>query len=119
MKVLIVEDEVQLAEQLSHALSEAGYATREAVDGQDALDLVIGSLDVPDLVVTDLGLPRMDGYELARRLRAEHPSLPVLLISGHVHPDPPPIEGTPWPLLRKPFPPDELVRRVGELLAAP
>ena len=117
--VLVVEDDEAVRRMTVRALSEAGYGTREAVDGQDALDLVIGSLDVPDLVVTDLGMPRMNGYELAQRLRADHPGLPILLISGHVHPDPPPTEGTPWPLLRKPFPPEELVRRVGELLAAP
>jgi CheY-like chemotaxis protein len=60
----------------------------------------------------------MDGYELARRLRADLPGLPVLLISGHVHDDPGSERGEePWPLLRKPFPPEELVRRVTELLA--
>jgi len=68
-------------------------------------------------VVTDLGMPRMDGSELARRLRAELPDLPVLLISGHVH-EAPGTDGDQWPLLRKPFPPEELVGRVTELLAA-
>ena len=67
-------------------------------------------------VVTDLGMPRMDGHELARRLRADHPTVPVLLISGHVDPDPQPVDGEPWPLLRKPFPPEELIRYVGDML---
>ena len=101
------------------ALSEAGYATLEAVDGQEALELVTGGRECPDLVVTDLGMLRMDGYELARRLRAGHPNLPVLLISGHVHPEPSAAEGRPWPLLRKPFPPEELVRRVNDMLGSP
>jgi len=116
---MVVEDDEAVRRMTVRALSEAGYGTREAVDGQDALDLVIGSLDVPDLVVTDLGMPRMNGYELARRLRADHPSLPILLISGHVHPEPSAEEGRPWPLLRKPFPPEDLVRRVADMLGSP
>jgi len=100
----------------ARALSEAGYATLEAEDGQAALDLIAGGSRL-DLVVTDLGMPRMDGAELARRLRADLPGLPVLLISGHVHEDPGG-DGEQWPLLRKPYPPEELVRRVTEVLAA-
>ena len=117
--VLVVEDDETVRRMTVRALGEAGYATLEAADGQEALDLVRDSPDPPDLVVTDLGMPRMDGYELARRLRADHPNLPVLLISGHVHPDPQPAEGGAWPLLRKPFAPEELVRCVGAMLAAP
>ena len=116
--VLVVEDDETVRRMTVRALGEAGYATLEATDGREALDLVRERPSPPDLVVTDLGMPRMDGHELAQRLRADHPSLPVLLISGHVHPDPQPAEGQPWPLLRKPFPPEELVRHVGEMLAA-
>jgi len=116
--VLVVEDDETVRRMTVRALDEAGYATLEATDGQEALDLVRQRPSPPDLVVTDLGMPRMDGHQLAQRLRADHPSLPVLLISGHVHPDPQPAEGPPWPLLRKPFPPEELVRQVAEMLAA-
>jgi two-component system, cell cycle sensor histidine kinase and response regulator CckA len=116
--VLVVEDDETVRRMTVRALGEAGYGTLEAGDGQDALDLVRERPDPPDLVVTDLGMPRMDGHELARRLRADHPKLPVLLISGHVHPDPAPAGDGHWPLLRKPFPPEELVRCVGAMLAA-
>ena len=116
--VLVVEDDETVRRMTVRALGEAGYATLEAADGQEALDLIRDRPDPPDLVLTDLGMPRMDGHELARRLRADRPNLPVLLISGHVHPDPPPAEGGAWPLLRKPFAPEELVRWVGAMLAA-
>ena len=116
--VLVVEDDETVRRMTVRALDDAGYATLEAVDGQEALDLVRQRPSPPDLVVTDLGMPRMDGHQLAQRLRADHPSLPVLRIPGHVHPDPHPAESQPWPLLRKPFPPEELVRQVGEMLAA-
>ena len=115
--VLVVEDDEVVRRMTARALSEAGYTTMEAEDGQAALDL-IGEGHPLHLVVTDLGMPRMDGYQLARRLRADLPGLPVLLISGHVHEDPEGLSGETWSLLRKPFPPEELVRRVTELLAA-
>jgi PAS domain S-box-containing protein len=115
--VLVVEDDEVVRRMTARALSEAGYTTIEAEDGEAAMDL-IGAGDPLDLVVTDLGMPRMDGYELARRLRADLPGLPVLLISGHVHEDAEGESAEPWHLLRKPFPPEELVRRVTELLAA-
>jgi PAS domain S-box-containing protein len=114
--VLVVEDDEVVRRMTARALSEAGYTTLEAEDGRAALDLIAAG-DRPDRVVSDLGMPRMDGSELARRLRADLPDLPVLLISGHVH-EAPGSDGDQWPLLRKPFPPEELVRRVSELLAA-
>jgi DNA-binding response OmpR family regulator len=63
-----------------------------------------------DIVVTDLGMPGMDGYELGRRLREARPGLPILYVSGYGD-----AEGA-GPILRKPFAPDVLVREVGELL---
>jgi PAS domain S-box-containing protein len=114
--VLVVEDDEVVRRMTARALTDAGYVTLEAEDGRSALDLIAAG-ERPDLVVTDLGMPRMDGSELARRLRAELPELPVLLISGHVH-EAPGTDGDQWPLLRKPFPPEELVGRVTELLAA-
>jgi two-component system cell cycle sensor histidine kinase/response regulator CckA len=117
--VLVVEDDEAVRRMTVRALNESGYATLEAADGREALDIVAQRADPPDLVVTDLGMPRMDGYELARRLREDRPALPVLLISGHVHPEPSAEEGRPWPLLRKPFPPEDLVRRVADMLGSP
>jgi two-component system cell cycle sensor histidine kinase/response regulator CckA len=114
--VLVVEDDEIVRRMTARALSEAGYTTLEAEDGLTALDL-IATHDRLDLVVTDLGMPRMDGYELARRVRSDLPGLPVLLISGYVHDDQEGENTEHWPLLRKPFPPEELVRRVTELLA--
>jgi PAS domain S-box-containing protein len=115
--VLVVEDDPVVRRMTARALTEAGYATLEAEDGREALDLVGRQAGRLDLVVTDLGMPRMDGFQLARWLRAEHPDIPVLLISGHLHQEPAAGGKGHWPLLRKPFPPEELVRQVTELLA--
>jgi CheY-like chemotaxis protein len=115
--ILVVEDDEVVRRMTVRALSEAGFGTLEAEDGRAALRLIADRRERIDLVVTDLGMPNIDGYELARRLRAEDPGLPVLLISGHVQGGPTPERGAPWPLLRKPFPPEELLRQVAELLA--
>jgi two-component system cell cycle sensor histidine kinase/response regulator CckA len=63
-------------------------------------------------VITDLGMPVMDGHELAKRVRARRPDLPILYMSGYG------VSGTVSPFLPKPFSPDELIQRVAKVLAA-
>jgi PAS domain S-box-containing protein len=110
--VLVVEDELTVRTTAARALKEAGYAVHEASDGQEALDILEQRSGHTDLVITDLGMPVMDGHELARRLRATRPDLPILFISGYGD------TGTVSPFLQKPFSPDDLIRRVGAVLAA-
>jgi PAS domain S-box-containing protein len=110
--VLVVEDELTVRTTAVRALNEAGYVVYEASHGQEALDTLVRRSGQVDLVITDLGMPVMDGHELARRLRATRPDLPILFISGYGD------SGTISPFLQKPFSPDELVRRVGRMLAA-
>ena len=62
-------------------------------------------------MITDIGMPEMDGYELARQLQEERPDLPIVYMTGYGDVD---VAG---PFLRKPFAPDALVRKVGEVLA--
>ena len=109
--VLVVEDEPTVRTMAVRALVEAGYRVHQANHGREALDLIEGTAAQVDLVVTDLGMPEMDGHELARRLRASRPGLPVLYISGYGD------AGTVTPFLQKPFAPDELVDRVATVLA--
>jgi two-component system response regulator MprA len=68
-RVLVVEDDEQIADVLRRSLRAEGYEVRAAGDGVEALDLAAGYM--PDLVVLDLGLPRLDGVEVCRRLRAD------------------------------------------------
>ena len=67
-RVLVVEDDAEIADVLRRSLRNEGYEVRTSADGVDALDVASGF--VPDVVVLDLGLPRMDGIEVCRRLRA-------------------------------------------------
>jgi DNA-binding response OmpR family regulator len=78
--VLLAEDDAAIAEPLSRALQREGYAVDVAVDGVAALERVRGG-DV-DVLVLDLGLPGMDGLEVCRRVRADLPDLPVLMLTA-------------------------------------
>jgi DNA-binding response OmpR family regulator len=79
-KVLIVDDNQDLAEAAHLFLEANGHEVRTAHDGPCALRLAVDFQ--PDAVVVDIGLPGMDGYELARRLRELLPGLAVAALSG-------------------------------------
>jgi DNA-binding response OmpR family regulator len=78
-RVLIVEDDEDIADVLRRSLRNEGYEVRTSADGVEALDVAAGF--VPDLVVLDLGLPRMDGVEVCRRLRADS-DVPILMLTA-------------------------------------
>jgi len=78
-RVLVVEDDEEIADVLRRSLRAEGYEVRTSGDGVEALDLAAGF--VPDLVVLDLGLPRMDGIEVCRRLR-EDGDVPILMLTA-------------------------------------
>jgi len=80
--VLLVDDEPRLLELLRSALADAGHAVHVASDGVAALALLDRSGLRPNVLVTDVSMPGLGGRQLAARLRARWPELPVLLISG-------------------------------------
>jgi two-component system, OmpR family, response regulator MprA len=78
-RVLVVEDDDEIAQALARSLRMEGYEVRLSPDGQDALDQAVSF--VPDMVVLDLGLPTLDGLEVARRLRAQDDT-PILMLTA-------------------------------------
>ena len=80
MRVLIVEDDPILQDSLNRAMRAAGYATDQAGDGETALGLLRGGGF--DLVILDLGLPRLDGLQVLSRLRAAGQLTPVLILTA-------------------------------------
>ncbi|ETA03114.1 response regulator with CheY-like receiver [Frankia casuarinae] len=80
MRVLVVDDDAAVRESLERSLRFEGYEVATAVDGADALD-VIGR-ERPDIVVLDVMMPRVDGLETCRRLRAQGDDVPVLMLTA-------------------------------------
>jgi DNA-binding response OmpR family regulator len=84
MRLLLVEDEIDIASALAAGLRRQGYAVDIAEDGQQALELA-GVTDY-DLLILDLNLPNLDGLEVCRRLRASCPSLLILMLTARSQP---------------------------------
>jgi CheY-like chemotaxis protein len=78
--ILVVDDDPRLREILTEVLSLAGYGVAQAGDGVMALQALEAA--TPDLVLSDIGMPRLDGVGLARRLRQREPRIPIILMSG-------------------------------------
>lgn len=108
--ILIVDDEAIIREVLGVFLEDEGYRVAEAPDGAAALDVV--ERQPPDLILSDVMMPHVDGPELLRRLRARGVAVPVILLSaGSASVDLPGVR-----LVRKPFDVEQVVREVGSSL---
>lgn len=122
--VLLAEDEHLLAMLLGDLLEGEGFEVILAADGVEALERA-GARHV-DVLLTDLDMPRLGGWELIRRLRTDRPCLPVVVMTGRLPSD----SGrggavggetpsqAPFALLIKPFAPDHLVETLRRVLAA-
>lgn len=115
MKILIVDDDPRLRDLVRLALERAGYAVITAADGQAAL--THAAREAPDLIVLDVGLPEMTGFEVCRRIRARS-EVPILFLTAHddeidrvVG-----LELGADDYVTKPFSPRELVARVRAIL---
>ena len=87
-RVLVVDDNESIVRVLEHVLARAGYAVSTAFDGPEAVDTAIRVR--PDLVLLDIEMPTMDGYEVCRRLRArydlKHMRIIMLTVKGQLTP---------------------------------
>lgn len=82
-KILLVEDNEMNRDMLSRRLERRGYAVLIAVDGQQGIDLA--SQQCPDLILMDMSLPVVDGWEATRRLKAnlETQAIPIIALTAH------------------------------------
>lgn len=78
--ILVVEDNADMRELFCTVLSDSGYHAIPALDGMDALDIM--DKEYIDLIVADIMMPNMDGYELTRSLRAANYDLPILMVTA-------------------------------------
>jgi two-component system, OmpR family, response regulator MprA len=114
-RVLVVEDDADIADVLRRSLRNEGYEVKTSADGVEALDVAAGF--VPDLVVLDLGLPRLDGVEVCRRLRMEG-DVPILMLTARAETDDrvAGLDSGADDYLVKPFERQELLARIRALL---
>lgn len=116
MKLLVVDDDLELLGLVAYALRQAGYFVVEAQDGPAAL--AVFGREQPDLVVLDVNLPRLDGLEVLRRIRAGGHRTPVMLLTVRAGEEDQ-VRGLDLgadDYLTKPFSPRTLLARVRALL---
>jgi CheY-like chemotaxis protein len=120
-QILLCDDEIHILRAAEMKARRSGYDVRIARDGQEAWEMI--QRERPDLVVTDVQMPRMDGLELTRRIRSDASlrELPIVMLTAKgFELDPSEILGK-WgvsEVLSKPFSPRELVRHIDQILGA-
>ncbi|PWB78084.1 MAG: hypothetical protein C3F08_09355 [Candidatus Methylomirabilota bacterium] len=80
-RILVVDDEPEIRRLISRYLGRLGYAVREVGDGEEATALA--RQEIPDVVITDMAMPRRGGLQLLDTLRRLDPGLPVIVLTGH------------------------------------
>jgi CheY-like chemotaxis protein len=117
-RILLVDDEPQVRESVKRLLVGQGYTVVEASHANDAIRIYDAAPSEIDLVLTDVTMPGMSGYDLAEHLRARAPDLPVVLMSGYAE-NPSGTRGLAGgrtAYIQKPFQLDILVERLREVL---
>ena len=117
-RILIVDDEPHIRRILTFLLEQRGYTTLTASDGREALE--VARAEIPDLVLLDLMMPHMDGFEVCRHLRAEFATaqIPVIMVTakGEVNDKVRGLQGGANDYLTKPYDNKELLARVQNVL---
>ena len=81
-KILLVDDEEGIRKVLGISLADSGYEVLSAADGAEALDIF--RREYPGIVLTDIKMPGMDGFELLRRIKEKNPEAEVIMISDRI-----------------------------------
>jgi CheY-like chemotaxis protein len=116
--ILVVEDEEMLLELLETILIGSGYTVLTAKDGQEALELYMSRDGKIDLILSDMGLPRLGGWEMFQKIHKMNPSMKAILASGYLDPKlrKELIEAGAVDFVQKPYEPDIILARIREAL---
>jgi DNA-binding NtrC family response regulator len=119
LHILVAEDEILAALALEDFLSVKGFRVTLAADGIEAMER--HSQDPADALVTDLRMPRMDGSALIRAMRAQHATLPVVVMTGYLTQDSDLLQEhwKPLEILSKPVSPQAILGTLRRLLGLP
>jgi DNA-binding response OmpR family regulator len=117
--VLVVDDERPITDTLCQILRKAGYECKAAYSATDALEILNDF--TPQLIITDVMMPEMNGIEMAKAIRGKHPECNILLFSGNAATQDLLVnaraEGYSFNVLAKPVHPRELLAKVATLLS--
>ncbi len=113
-KILVVDDEPEIAEVLERSLNYKGFETYSCLDGDQALLHIQNGYNIPQLIITDMNMPQMDGLELAKIIKTKSPNLPVIIMTGR--PDLIPEENPADEIVKKPFNLSFLFETVNKLI---
>ena len=116
--ILVVDDEDMVRYVIKAVLCNRGYVIREAIDGEDAVEQYAAASPPIDLVLLDVNMPRLDGYEAIIRIRKVNPRAKAVFLSGGARDsEEREIRGLPWvAFLYKPFDNRELLETVAAML---
>lgn len=119
-RILLAEDDITLACVIEEALKDVAVTTIVASDGASALTALRENPTVP-LLLTDVRMPNMDGYELVKRALIELPDLKVVIMTGYMEENPPDavLQAREFRFLRKPISTAALQSLIVELLSRP
>lgn len=117
--ILVVDDEPVILRLTSSVLSAAGFRVLVAEGGAAALETWNQERESVRLVLTDVVMPQMSGVDLAGKLVKADPDVRILFMSGYTEAVDPMEARRRFPLIRKPFLPEDLVRKVRETIEAP
>jgi DNA-binding response OmpR family regulator len=118
--ILVLEDEARVRKLVCEVLAGRGYHVLEAVRGEEAIRIAADHHSHIHLLLTDVVMPEMSGPQVLEQMRARHPNMKVLFMSGYtdeamMHHG---ILDSGAPFLQKPFLPDALARKVREVLGS-
>ena len=111
-RILLADDEEMVRKAIRLILAGCGYQITEAVDGEDAVEKYTHASPPIDLVLLDLDMPRLNGFDALERIRKHHSAARVILLSGGAHA----LEASQITFVQKPFDNEELIKRVRETL---
>lgn len=114
--VLVADDDVLVRNLIQAVLTRSGYSVLMAADGEEALDLSRRYVGNIDLLLSDVTMPRIDGFRLAEMIREERPDTRALLISGRISSEIVAKNAT-FDFLHKPFVPEQLKTKLSQILA--
>jgi two-component system cell cycle sensor histidine kinase/response regulator CckA len=119
--ILVVEDEDLMRGFLVALLEQKGYKVLEAIDGEEAVKVHAAHANEIDLVLSDVGLPKLDGWEASKRMKEVNPNLLVFLASGYLDPNlrTEIMKGGIRGFIEKPYRPNDILEKVREAFDTP